>query len=238
MIVSDLIRMAMLNCGATTIQQTIYADDLLAGFDLLNGMIGQWARRRFLVWCLIDKSVVSTGAESYTVGPGGDIDTPRPDRLEAAFNRQLVSAGNDIDNTLMILQSREDYNRIKLKSLTSWTTHIFYDSAFPVGSIYPWPIPAADTFEIHISLKQPLTQFISVSDDVEMPPEYIEGLWTNLAIRMVGLYPNVKLDERVVGLARASLATIRGANAQIPRLVIPQGIGRPPLYNIYSGTQY
>lgn len=238
MIVSDLIRMALLNSGAVAIPQTIYADDLLAGLDLLNGMIGQWARQRWLVWRLMDKSVVSTGAQSYTIGPGEDFDTPRPDRLESAFLRQIVSAGNNIDFPLRILESREDYNRIALKTLSSWATFIFYDAAFPVGSIYPWPVPAADLFGIHVSVKQPLTQFASVSEDVEMPPEYIEALWTNLTIRLIGLYPNAQVTPRIMAMAASSLAVVRGANTQIPSLVMPRYMARRPLWNIYSGRQY
>jgi hypothetical protein len=224
--------------GILGVGQTPLAQDTTDTFDALNGMIGQWARRRWLVWCLIDKYAVSTGAQSYTIGPGEDFDTPRPDRLESAFVRQIVSAGNNIDYPLQILESREDYNRIALKTLASWPSYIFYDSAFPVGSIYLWPIPQAGIFEIHVSLKQPLTQFTDVTTQIDMPPEYIEALWSNLALRLAAFYPGAVITEFTVGIAKAALQTIRGANLQVPTLVMPTGMVRPPLYNIYSGRTY
>jgi len=83
-------------------------------------MIAQWARKRWLMWHLIDVAKVSTGAQSYTVGVGGDFNTPRPDRLEAAFFRQIVpSQPNLIDYPLEIIEARETYNNIALKTLSS-----------------------------------------------------------------------------------------------------------------------
>jgi hypothetical protein len=94
----------------------------------------------------------STGAQSYTVGTGGDFNVARPDRLEAAFVRQLIPSGqNQIDFPLQILQAREDYNRIALKTMGTLPQVIFYDSAYPLGVIYPWPVPQASIYQIHLT---------------------------------------------------------------------------------------
>jgi hypothetical protein len=71
-----------------------------------------------------------------------------------------------------------------------------------------------------------------------LPDEYTEAIWTNLAIRLSSIYPGSTLTEQVIGLAKASLETIRTANAQIPRMELPTGLVRKPLYNIYSNLRY
>ena len=65
-------------------------------FTLLNMMLGQWNRKRWLIYHLLDVSFTATGAPSYSIGPAGDLAYPyRPDRLEAAYVRiyQGPSAG-------------------------------------------------------------------------------------------------------------------------------------------------
>jgi hypothetical protein len=234
----DIIRQSLKKAGITGVGQTPLAEDTNDAFYDLNDMIAQWARKRWLMWHLIDVALVSTGAMSYTVGIGGDFNTPRPDRLEAAFFRQIVpSQPNQIDYTLELIESREAYNRIALKSLKTFPTNIFYDAAYPIGIIYPWPVPQATIYEIHLSLKDTLTQFTALNQTINMPPEFIAALKFNLAIRLRQAYM-LSPDPALIALAKDSLAVIRGANAQIPTLVMPSDLVRGGLYNVYSDQFY
>lgn len=240
---ADVIRLALLNAGAVTLSQTIYAEDMYAGYDLLNGMLGIWSRKRWLVWHLLDISVsTESGKRQYSITPGGDFDFPRPDRLESAYFRQFTVAGspnvNPVDFPLEILESMEDYAQVALKYLQSWPQAVFYDAAFPAGQVLPVPIPNVPNSELHVLIKDTLNQFPTITTPVNLPPEYFEAIWTNLAVRLGGIYPGVEITPRLAGLAKAALATIRGANAQIPRLTMPTGMVRPPLYNILSGQVY
>jgi hypothetical protein len=244
---ASLVSFALKAAGITGVAQPSLAEDFSDVFDAMNGMLAQWNRKRWITWDLIDVSVVSTGALHYSVGPNGDINIPqRPDRLESAFFRQLVSPQPyAVDYPLEILESREDYNSIALKSLVSWPQYIFYDSAYSqtsspplCGFVYPWPVPQASLYELHLSLKVTIAQFSEYIANVNMPPEYVEAIWTNLALRVGAMYPGSSVPQLVVDLAKASLATIRGANAQIARLKMPEGLGRPALYNIYSDQSY
>lgn len=198
-------------------------------------MIAQWARKRWLMWHLLDVFKVSIGAMSYTVGIGGDFNTPRPDRLEAAFFRQIVpSQPNQIDYPLNLIESRETYNNIALKSLKTFPTNIFYDAAYPLGVIYPWPVPQATIYEIHLTVKDTLTQFTTLTQAINMPPEFIAALKFNLAIRLRQAY-TLPPDPVLIGLAKDSLSVIRGANAQIPNLTMPSDLIRGGLsYNVFS----
>lgn len=238
----DLISFAQRAVGILGVGQTALAEDNSDAFSALNGMVGGWTRKRWLVYHLIDVSVTTTGAMSYSVGPGGDFNVPRVDRLEAAFFRQYVSGvpgQTYVDYPLTVLEAREDYNRIALKQLVAWPEAIFFDSGYPTGTAYPVPLPPQNlTAELHLTLKDHLQQFTSFTQAVNLPDEYTEALWTNLAIRLGAIYPGVQITPQVEGLAKASLSTIRMANTQIPRLVMPSGMFRKQLYNIFSNETY
>ncbi len=235
----DVIRMALLHTGAITLSQTIYAEEILAGYDMLNGMLGQWNRRRWMIWHLIDVAIQTTGAQKYSVGVGGDFDVPRPDQIEAAYFRQVITGQpNQVDYPLTIIKAYEDYALIALKSLVSWPAWLFYDSAQPIGYVYPWPIPQASGYFLHLVIKDTLNQFTSPSVAVYLPPEYYEAVWTNLALRLGGLFPGAVVSDDLRGQARAAIETIKSANAQIPNLQMPAGLGRGGLYNIYSDNIY
>lgn len=198
-------------------------------------MLAEWQVQRWLVYHLVDVSKVSTGAQSYTVGPGGDYNVvAAPDRLEAAFFRQLVqSQPNQIDYPLELLQSREDYNNIALKQLASFPQCIFYDSNYPLGVIYPWPVPQANIYEVHITLKAILTQIAALNTVINLPLQYHNAIYRNLLVLFRSAYdlPPKPVD---VALAKKALDVIRGANAQIARLTMPMDLVRPGIYNPYS----
>lgn len=236
---ADIIRQALKKAGVLGVGQTALAEDTNDAFYDLQDMLGQWQRKRWLVWHLVDYAYTSTGAESYTVGPGGNFPiNPRPDKIESAFFRQtIVSQPNQIDYQLAIIPDRETYNRIALKQLTTFPQYLFYDSAFPTGLAYPWPLPLASIYEIHLTVKQTLNQFTSLNEDINMPLEYMAALKFNLALRIRQAY-QLPPDIALVALAKDSLNVIRNANTQISRLQMPTDVIRPGIYNVFSDTFY
>lgn len=243
--VLQLCTQATKECGAIGVGQTPQAEQLDDAQTRLQWLLQQWERKRWLVYHLVTVSKTSTGAQSYSVGPGGDIDTGagsvRPARLEAAFLRQLVqSQPNQIDYPLDILESREDYNQIALKQLQSFPMYIFYDSDWPLGRAFAWPVPQASIYALHLTVMAQLPQsFANSAVEFAIPYEYYAAMVYNLALRLrpyyqIGTYPGDPLP----GLAKDSLNALRGANTQIARLQMPSDMQRSGIYNIFSDRVY
>lgn len=236
---ADIINLALKDSGVLGVGQTALAEDTNDAFTRLNYMLGSWQRKRWLIWHLVDYSKVSTGAQSYTVGPSGDIDiNPRPDRLESAFFRQITqSQPSQVDYPLEIIESYETYSRIALKQLVNFPQYIFYDSAFPQGVIHNYPVIQANLYELHIQVKETLNQFTSLGQTINLPLEYMSAIHYNLCSRLRPAY-QMPPDPSITALALESLNVIRGANTQIPRLTMPLELVRNGLYNIYSDQTY
>lgn len=230
-----MILLSLKEAGIIGVGQMAGPEDMKDALTRLNWMIAQWRRKRWLVYRLKTLECPSTGAQSYTVGPGGDYDTPiRPPRIESAFLRQdTPSYPNQLDYPLEILTSREDYNRIPLKALASFPQYVWYDNAYPMGVLYPWPVPQASLYSVHISVLDELVQITDINDDLVLPEEYYAAINTNLAIILRDAYD---LPAKPVLIARAkdALNVIKGSNAQIARLGMPDGLGRPGVYNILT----
>lgn len=229
----DIINLALKTANVLGVGQTASAEDINDSFNLLNMMMAQWQRRRYMVYQLIEASKQATGQISYTVGPGGDFDIPRPAKLEFAYFRQNQNTSLPVDYPLSILRAREDYDRISIKSLNAFPQYAFYDAGNPLGNLFVWPIPN-NQYEIHITVMQQLQQFANLSDNIVLPPEYKAALMWNLTLK---LYPFFGLPTNVVvrAEAEASMRIIEEANAQIPLLQMPPALrGRAGAYNIYG----
>ena len=227
----QLINLAFRNANVLGVGQTASAEDMNDAFRMLNMMLAQWNRRRYLIYHLTNITFQATSQISYTIGPGGDINTVRPYKIESAFFRQQ-SVNPNVDYPLEILNSREDYNRIALKSINSFPSALFYDSGWPLGRVYLWPIPN-NQYTVTLSVMDQLQPFSTLFDDVNLPPEYEEVIVYNLALRLFPMY-GLTPTPAIVKAAEVSMNTIEAANAQIPRLRIPRDLVSNGLYNIFS----
>jgi len=230
-----ILTQALKDCGALGVGQTPLAEDINDAFTKLNWMIAQWNRKRFFIYHLVDLAVTSTGANIYTIGPGGNIDVAvRPDKLEAAFVRQLVqSQPNQVDYPLRLIQSFEDYSRIALKELKSFPNAVFYDPKYPLGELHAYPVMQAGLYALHVVVKAILPKFTSLYDEIILPDEYYAALHLNMTVRLGPTY-KFPSDPTVVALAKDALNVLRGANTAIASLVMPAGLIRPGIYNPYS----
>ena len=260
--VQRVLTMAMRAAGVVDAYNDPQAADLADAQTLFGAMLGQWNQLRCLVPNEIDLPCLSTGALTYSVTPGGDFDTPRPDRLLSAYARLITAASQEatsgpfdptqldsgtfatggpgniqqplaIDYPLGIIQSREDWNSIGLKGLTTSPSACFYDSSVSAPQLHVWPVPPPNRFEIHICVKDVLTAGAVLTDEVTTPPEYLEALIWNMAGRLRPFY-GMPPEPTITALARASLATIRASNTQVPTLDLPAIV--QPLGGVLGGV--
>ena len=230
----DIITLALKTANVVGVGQTPEAEDMNDEFNLLNMLLAQLQRRRYFVYGLTTTSFQGNNSVSYTVGPGGNFNIPRPAKIESAFFRQNNTTSYPVDYPLEILRSQEDYNRISLKTLNAFPRYCFYDMAYPTGNLFVWPVPN-NTYTIFISTITQIQQFVDVSDQIALPPEYSAALMWNLVMELYPFY-GLPVNPVVVGKAEASLRIIEEANVQIPQLAMPPALknNRGSTYNIYG----
>ena len=248
--VGEALFLALRMAGRINDQQSVSetSKDVSDAFTLLMAMMAQWQRKRWLVWSEQEIALISTGDVSYTIGRRQQFDTARPDKIHAAFVRLLgrggfgtdgaaleeqlpfplgeqptAGASNMVDIPLTIVEAKEDWAHISIKDLKSIPSAVFYDSAYPVGRIYFWPVPPAHDYEMHLITKTSLPAYESLEDPLNMPPEYTAAIIDNLACRII-VASGGQISRELAGQARASLETVRMTNAQIPLLGMPAAL--------------
>lgn len=240
----DLCNEALTVSGVVGDGQTASGMIINATFARLNRMLSQWQRKRWLIWHLVETKAAADGntggdGSPFLVGQaqGANFNMVRPDRIEAAWNRQVIPAQpNNIDYPLEEMKSYEDWANVALKTLKSFPSYYMYDPAFPIGKLYVWPVPSpAGLYEIHILTKEVLGAFANLASAVQLPPEYEPAITWNLA-KLTRIAFRKPADEELNKEARLALNVLRQANAQVPRSRMPDDLVRPGIYNIFSDS--
>jgi hypothetical protein len=232
----DLITLASKDAGVLGVGQTMLAEDMNDQLRRLNMMIAQWQTMRFFIWHLVNLGIATTGQEYYTAGAGGEFNLGYwPNKIESAFLRITANTpqSQQVDFPIQVMNSREDYDRIALKGLQSFSQYIWLDTSYPLAKVYAWPIPSANIYELHVTFRALLSQFASLDTVFAFPPEYEAAIHYNLAVRIRAGY-RLPADLQLNDLASQASRVVREANAQIPRLTMPDNLVRPGVYNIYS----
>ncbi len=77
----------MQNCGRLGTGQTATAEEINKVWAAGQMMLQEWQQKRWLVYHLVTYTVLSTGATSYTFGPGGQINT----NVQAAWGLEALA---------------------------------------------------------------------------------------------------------------------------------------------------
>lgn len=222
----DLVTFVLRASGINGVGLSPLAEDSNTCLAFLQLLLAQWQRKRWLNWSLQEVSAVSTGANFMSIGPGQDFDTPRPDKLHAAFCRLMPFSGpNAVDLSLSIIEAREDWSKVTIKDLKSIPAAVFYDSSFPVGRVYFWPVPSAAHYEMHLVVKAGLPTYTTLTQPLGVPDEYIEALVWSLCVRMQMAYSLPARSDHVAAM-RQAINVIEMANSQIGLLSMPSGLVR------------
>ncbi|HTJ94271.1 MAG TPA: hypothetical protein VL424_14345 [Pararobbsia sp.] len=230
---ADLILLALKKAGVVGVGQSAKPEDTLDAFAELNLMFAEWSADNLVVFTKDDIVFQSTGAQSYTIGPGMDFNCPRPEQIQFGFARQPNGA-QPADYQLRVIQTFEEYNEIFLKNLGAFPAYVFYDGGFPTGNVKFWPV-ISNIFEIHLSVMQPIAALDDPADDLNLPDKYQVAALYNLTERLGSNY-TLPVDPTVSRIAAKSLLTIKRSNKRTPNLELPSQLVGSSRYNIFGDT--
>jgi hypothetical protein len=204
---SDIIRRSLRLIGAIAGGETPSSTEETDALQVLNAMLDSWNTESLAVYALRDETLTLTGAASYTIGGGGALDTTRPVKIEAAYERL---GDNDYHVTLA---SADAWCRIAATSTSGEVAEwLYYEPSYPLGTLYLYPKPT--TGVLHLVTRVPLAAY-SATDSLVLPPGYQDAITYHLAIRLAPEYGRPVTPE-LAALARAAKDNIQRVNFRVP----------------------
>ena len=178
---SDLIKDAMSLIGELDAGEEPSHDDYQLCRRFLNMLVKLMATKANLwVTTNVDHTLIP-GTESYTVGTGLDVDTPKPMRLTYAMRTD----SNDIPIEVV---SRDEYMTLPTKSTQSACLKVYYDRQLANGVLYCWPTGDTNNTALTLTFKRPLEDFDDNANTPDLPQEWYMPLVYNLAVKIAPLF--------------------------------------------------
>lgn len=203
----DLIKGAMRLIGAIESGETPSSEETSDGLSALNAMMDAWSIERLMVYQILQENfTLSAGTASYTIGSGGTWNTTRPTRIDSAFIRD--SSGQDYPIEII---TKEQYDAIWLKTTQSLPEQLFYDPAYPLGTVYWYCVPDA-SYTAYINSWKQLQSFAGLTTVLALPPGYERAIKYNLALEIAPEY-NRMPSAVLAQIANESKAAIKSMNA-------------------------
>lgn len=225
---NDLIRLAAKQLGVLGIGQTLSGEDVQDCFSMLNMMLNQFSEETLTVYQTADLNFQATGAQTYSVGSGGDIQIAYPPVSILGAEVSL----NGVVKPLRVVQSKTDFRRVTLPSLVSFPQMVFLDTGYPLATLYVWPIPTT-AYRIQLQVLQPFTEFQYLTDQVNLRPSYKSLLMFNLACWIAPIF-GVEPSRTIISQALNAKRVVARANAQVGLAQVDDTLLGRGRYNIYS----
>lgn len=184
-------------------------DDYADGLVALNALLDLWRNDGLLCYAFQDESLtLSASDSSYTIGPGGDLNTTRPVEIVDAW----VEDSDDISHSVRLI-SDEEYAAIPDKTATStWPDCANYRASMSTGTLRVWPVPTG-TVTLKLTTRVVVAAFSATSDTVTLPPGWEQMIDSNLAVAMAPEFP-VPVPPETAKMARDSMRLVRRMNAK------------------------
>lgn len=204
--VRDLITLALKKARVLGTGDILSAEDAQDALDTVNLMLDSWSLDRLFIYVEELLTFSTTGNESYTIGPGGDFNVARPNKIVSAYAQV-----NSVSYPIEILNNGQQYDAIRLKSLGGvWPSCVWLEKTAPLATLHFWPIGPA---EVRLRFTSALQQFPTLTTQVTLPTGYKKLLVDNAAVELAQAN-NTDISPLVVQSAANAIARVKRANSQ------------------------
>lgn len=235
---NDMITRGMKALGTLGRNEVPNAHDFIDGLYAYNQLLESWSNENLMSYATLQRSFsLVANTQSYTIGSGGVVNVTRPLDITQAFIRD----SNNNDFPLSIIP-RDQWNMIGDKSITSQIPQfLFYDSTYPLGVIYLFPVPSISYTLFYDSVLNQVTASTGTMS-ISMPPGYERTFVSNLALElMANGFPCLLNEKQLAALVNAAST----GKANIKRTNIKEVVAgydsalvqtSPGTYNIYRDS--
>lgn len=222
----DICTKALQIIGVQAVGEPVNADEAQDTLASLNTMIDSWSTERLSIYVITSNSFTLAASQlSYTLGPTGDLVMPRPMMIQDdSFIRV-----NGADFPLVLLAPAQ-YRGIIDKSpgATDLPIFAFYDTTFPLGTLYFWPPPIVGT-ELFLYSQQVLTGLATLATTFSFPPGYQRAFEYSLAEEIAPSYgvTPLPLVTRIAASARRNIKRMNlpDLRMNLPAVTAPMRLG-------------
>jgi hypothetical protein len=213
--VGQLITLAIDTIGAVQLDEAPSPAELTNGLRRLNLMLDAWSVDGLMVsGTLMEQFPLAAGKNAYTIGLGGDFNTPKPSGITDAFIRD----NSKVDSRLDIV-SMDEWNGYGDKEIvTGRPLSIYFDEGLAQATVQTgviWLYPAPDApYTLFLGQQKALTEFAGLTDVVSFQTAYHEALLYNLALRLYRSYfkHSSPVPGDIAALARDSKNVVERMN--------------------------
>ena len=115
----EIIYQSLKDCGFSGDGETPSAEIVNDAFRKLNWMLAEWRQKRGMVFHLVEKTVLTHGAQIYTIGPGAQSVVPdRPNKIDSAVIRQYFLPGSPVVYRLTFLWAFLDWQQYSVRDVS------------------------------------------------------------------------------------------------------------------------
>jgi hypothetical protein len=234
----DIITDALVACGSQSAGEPVSAEDGQAGLRILNQMFDVWNSMRLMIYTIQRLTFpLVAGKQTYSVGPGGDVNIPRPPRIE---KYSIITAANPQLPLELIIKdlSLAEWQSIPIKNVpAALSLGVWDDDGFPLRLLNYWPLPNT-TLQLVIYPWIALSYFPNLDQQFTFPPAYAETIKYNLAFRCGIEFPGeLERLPLIKDMADRSMDNIKAFNTKVNELSTQELnsiSGKRGYYNFYS----
>jgi hypothetical protein len=174
------------------------------------------------------------GQQTRTIGPGGDINTTRPQQITAANLIFSPSTSSEVRRPLD-LWVEQQWSQLRFQNVQGPPLRMYQQTGYPLWTLYFYPIPD-QAYGLELYVWNQLAIGTPLSSTVIFPPGYQDMLTFNLARRFCGLFDR-PISSYLEQQATQSMMDAFGNNSVSPLLSTEQEISprRGGYYNYHTG---
>lgn len=211
--VRDILTRSMRVATILGASETMDGNDASDALLTLNQMMDAWQAERLFAYEILQHThALTAGVGTYTIGPGGTINTNRPVRIEWAYTRD----SQNYDRPLEIVPDQV-FAAITLKGQgDNFPSVLWYRPAYPLGIIRLWEHPSANLV-LHLGCWVTLSEFANLDASVALPPGYEQAIVLSVA-ELISPEYGKEPSGSLVRMAAKARANIQQNNLPDPRI--------------------
>lgn len=184
----DIINRALRLIGAVAQGETPTSAQISEASTALNSLVKAWQADGMPLWALKRYNITLTAStNSYNIGVGQTIDTPKPLKvLQAWFH----NTSSNVDVPMRIV-TQQEYNILGNKTSSGQPIQLWYEPLNMYGTLHVFPTPSstdAANGYITILYQRPFEDFDSSTDTPDFPQEWYDAIMYGLATRLAPEY--------------------------------------------------